>query len=306
MKKVLCIAVMSVLLFISVPLSAFASDVSQHVSCTSVKVYNGTSWNTKAYTWATQSNGRRLLTVANDGTNFKGLDAVFSSAGYVKVESGYYFECRFYFNDTWAAASANANAKFSLKLTDSKMNEYIMTPVVNLEPDNWSVSFYGKVGDGDQSVSLGTFEFITTAQSASLGTGAYTIDCYFVADSMPTAEQKRHAETLHAINDAADTIASQIDESTDKIINEDFGYQQSEQDKENLNAIQTFTSQVNDLNAQLDASKQTIEEGANGFITSAIDFGGFINGFLGGLPVALIGLLVGLMIFLLLRKVVGR
>lgn len=305
MKKVLCIAVMSVLLFISVPLSVFASDVSEHISCTSVKVYDGTSWNPKTYEWNIQ-NGRRFLRVLNDGTKYYGLDAVFSSAGYVRVDSGYYFECRFYFNDTWMASSANANATFSLKVTDSKMNEYVLTPVVNIGSDDWSVSFYGKVGDGDQSVSLGTFEFITTAHSASLGTGAYTVDCYFVADVTPTAEQKRHAETLKAINDAADTIASQIDQSTDKIINEDFGYQQSEQDKENLNAIQTFTSQVNDLNAQLDASKQTIEEGANGFITSAKDFGGFINDFLSGLPVALIGLLVGLMIFLLLRKVVGR
>ncbi len=107
-------------------------------------------------------------------------------------------------------------------------------------------------------------------------------------------------------DDNTDKITGSIEDSTDKIINDDLGYETPDEVTDNKNVIQTLTSQVNVLNDNLETVKKDIDDGAENFISSAEDFGDFINQFFDMLPTALVALIFGLIIFLVLRKVVGR
>lgn len=146
---------------------------------------------------------------------YTGLRLALIAAGYIKVNSGYYFEYTLTIDET-VTVSPDMDLKAYVLTSDKSLYELNVSYTrdsYTTANTNIEITVGGRVGDG-HAIQFGAlyldFKGIGTVPS---GFGSYTLVCSNTITTHPTPDQLRH-----------DELIGEIESVKDSIIYEDFGY----------------------------------------------------------------------------------
>lgn len=182
----------------------------------------------------------RILHPGGGVETFTGFRLALIAAGYIKVESGHYFQYTLKIDETVYMMQQNPDLKayvLTSEQTVYELNVSYTRDTLGSANTNVVITVGGLVGDGEP-IQFGTLFLDFKGIGSSLnGTMAYTLVCSNTLSVVPTADQVRHEELLQEIQNV-----------TDQVINEDFGYTPPEGSEEVPGLLEQLRSNVASIN----------------------------------------------------------
>lgn len=225
MRRVITfICVFSVLVFaLCVP--AFADD-SGYFSVSSVYVKDGPSdtWvENSNYSWSMSSDHFVLLSwKPADVTTQTGLKFTLDPAGYVMVQSGYYYNFKFTFYGNVLPSTSLVNERsFSLTFsfsdgTSKTINPYSSSLDSSGTTHTWTSNFALYVGDGTP-VRVTHITFETNYHGDT--NGSYRVNVSSSVTIEPTPELKQHLEIMQKLQEIYSGLSDEIQAQTEELTN---------------------------------------------------------------------------------------
>lgn len=317
MRKILKVAVLTVSLVSLLVLSSYSVYAAGYDSLTwqgiqNIQLYRSdqgaTGWTDLTSIGYDYNADTGKLTVRNSGYVYNGIRFDLRAQGYVKTTAGSYFVISVINYDYFTGSMASVGGYYAKCTVYTSAGVYEMSgdlafTTLGTNRLTWTYQGAGNFGTDGLPMDLYRVNFETNIPSHSAGAGPYEITLSVGLTTELTLEQQNHLETMQKIDDAADQISDSIEEQTDAIINEDYGYEQDENKGNVDNGVSSLSDNINALSNQINQSFTDFQGAVSG-IADAIDSSStVIWGWLDYVPSWFVAVIVALGGILAARKV---